>query len=267
MAEILLDTLLPPPPLTIVEGASVFLDFDGTLVPLTDVPEAVTVDDGLHTLLTQLKVALGGRLAIVSGRSVEVLRNMFGLQDMILAGSHGLEFALPGGPTRAPPRLKAVDDVEESLTAFVADKPGLLVERKTLSVGLHYRKAPQWASACRDLAEQLARETGLFLQTGKMLYELRPGGADKGSAISALMLEKPLSAGTPLFIGDDVTDEDGFSAAARLGGSGILVGEARHTLARWRLEHVAAVRHYLTESLVHLSGKVPSGLSAARRFP
>lgn len=244
---------LPAPPPALMKGASVFLDFDGTLVPLTDVPEAVHVDADLHALLLQLHKALDGRLAIVSGRSIAVLRDLFGLGPFMLAGSHGLEFADPGAEPRAPARLKAVDDAQALLEDFIADKPGLLVERKTLSVGLHFRQAPQWEAQCRALADRIVAETGLFLQTGKMLYELRPGGADKGSAIRAMMQHSPLSAGIPLFIGDDVTDEDGFAAAVALGGNGILVGPARATFAQWRVEHVAAVRHYISESVAYLS--------------
>ena len=255
MADIDIPSLLPVPPSGLLQGASLFLDFDGTLVPLVDEPEAVTVDPELRALLHRLKNVLDGRLAIVSGRSIKALRELFGLEDFFLAGSHGLELARPGEAPRAPARLAAVDYAEAALNAFAADKPGLLIERKTLSVGLHFRRAPLLADACRNLAERLAQETGLFLQTGKMLYELRPGGADKGTAIRQLMLEAPLSPGVPLFLGDDVTDENGFAASLELGGSGILVGPARPTLARWRLEHVGAVRHYLSESIAHLPGE------------
>jgi trehalose 6-phosphate phosphatase len=246
---------LPAPPLSLMKDASLFLDFDGTLVPLADKPEDVTVDPSLFALLEQTRHVLGGRLAIVSGRSVQVLRTLFHLQDFVLAGSHGLEFARPGEPSNTPPRPPKVDEAEATLRAFVADKPGLLVERKTLSVGLHFRQAPYWGEACREVAEALAQRTGLFLQTGKMLFELRPGGADKGSAIRNLMLESPLSAGVPLFMGDDVTDEDGFAAALELGGSGILIGPARRSAAQWRLEHTGSVRHYLSESVAHLNGE------------
>ncbi|AUW58266.1 trehalose-phosphatase [Sphingobium sp. SCG-1] len=242
--------------MTLLDGATLFLDFDGTLVPLTDEPDSVVVDNELRVLLADLAEALSGRLAIVSGRSVETLRDRFGLGGFILSGSHGLEFAHPGEPTRAPTRQHEVDIAEAELEAFIADKPGLRVERKTLSVGLHFRKAPGFADACRTIAEALAQETGLYLQAGKMVYELRPGGADKGTAIRLLMQELPLSTGLPLFFGDDVTDEDGFAAAAGLGGNGVLVGPDRRTDAQWHLEHVDAVRHYLSTSVAHLCGKV-----------
>lgn len=236
---------LSPPPSALLNGAALFLDFDGTLVPITDRPDGVHVDADLLTLLHRLRDRLDGRLAIVSGRSIATLRDL-GLGDFLLAGTHGLEFARAGETPCAPPRSAAIDAAQAAMEAFVADKPGLLVEHKSISVGLHFRGAPQWADACEALAKSLAVD-GLVIQRSKMLFELRPGGADKGSALHALMRESPMAGGTPLFIGDDVTDEDGFGAAVNLGGAGILVGPGRPTLAAWRLEQVAAVRHYLTE--------------------
>lgn len=245
--------MIPPPPTDLLDGAALFLDFDGTLVPLTDAPDSVVVDDELRHLLSRIRDALGGRLAIVSGRSVETLRDRFGFADFLLSGSHGLEFARPGEAVQAPARMADVDEAEAVFEAFVIDKPGVLVERKSLSVGLHFRQAPIWAEACRALAEQQAERSGLFLQQGKMMYELRPGGADKGSAVARLMADPLMASAKPVFMGDDVTDEEGFLAANRLGGGGILIGPVRATTARWHLEQVAAVRHYLRESADRLA--------------
>lgn len=239
---------LPLPPLSLLNDAALFLDFDGTLVPLADTPDDVHVDADLLDTLKRLRDRLDGRLAIVSGRSVSTLRD-FGLGDFLLSGTHGLEFARPGETVTAPPRLPAIDAVEAAFQSFVNDKPGLLVERKSISVGLHFRGAPQWGEEAGMLAAGLAHDHGLALQHGKMLYELRPGGADKGSALNALMQASPMIGGNPVFIGDDVTDEEGFAAAAELGGAGILVGTPRPTLAAFSLEQVAAVRHYLNEGI------------------
>nr|WP_255326331.1 trehalose-phosphatase [Sphingobium sp. EM0848] len=229
-----------------LNGAALFLDFDGTLAPIADTPDGVEVDDALLTLLARLRDRLHGRLAIVSGRSVATLHD-FGFGDFLLAGTHGLEFATPGGMVDAPRRLPAINEAEAAFHSFASGKPGLLVERKTISVGLHFRGAPQWGRDAGILAEQLADRLGLALQPGKMLYELRPGGADKGSALRTLMQKPPMAGGKPLFIGDDVTDEEGFAAARELGGAGILVGAPRPTLAAFSLEQVAAVRHYLSQ--------------------
>lgn len=239
---------LPAPPLSLLEGAALFLDFDGTLAPIAATPDGVVVDGTLLSLLGGLRDILAGRLAIVSGRSVATLQEL-GFADFLLAGTHGLEIAHPGRPVEAPPRDPAVDQAEAAFHDFAEGKPGLLVERKSISVGLHFRGAPQWGAEAEDLARSLAGRLDLALQPGKMLFELRPDGADKGSAVHSLMRQAPMIGGIPLFIGDDVTDEEGFAAAVELGGAGILVGPPRPTLAAFCLEQVAAVRHYLSKGL------------------
>ena len=253
-------TPLRAPSVSLLEGAALFLDFDGTLAPIADTPCGVEVDEELIGTLLRLRDALRemamadaltGRLAIVSGRSVATLRD-FGFTDFLIAGTHGLEFAAPGADVDAPARLPAIDAVEHAFNAFVADKPGLLVERKTISVGLHFRGAPQWGDEARALTMALANDHDLAVQPGKMLFELRPGGADKGSAVRRLMAQAPMAGGVPVFIGDDVTDEEGFAAAAEQGGAGILVGAPRSTFAAFGLEQVAAVRHYLAEGAARL---------------
>ena len=242
---------LSPPPSALLKGAALFLDFDGTLVPIVDTPDAVHADDELLDMLRHLRDRLGGRLAIVSGRSVATLCD-FGFADFMLAGTHGLEFSRPGEGAQTPPRRPSIDAVEAAFQTFADDRPGLLVERKTISVGLHFRRAPQWEDEAEALAETLAAQHDLTIQRGKMMFELRPGGADKGSAVQALMQTELMAGGVPVFIGDDVTDEEGFAAAAELGGAGILVGPARSTLAAFRLEQVAAVRHYLMQGVARI---------------
>lgn len=244
MTDSLTDTALAPPPADLLAGAALFLDFDGTLAPLADTPDDVDVGPELIGLLADLRQRLDGRLAIVSGRSIATLRDL-GFGDFLLAGTHGLEFARQGEEPESPARLPAVDAVEQAFHGFAHERPGILVERKSISVGLHYRGAPHHEREAADLAAVLAAQHDLSIQRGKMLFELRPGGADKGSAVERLMLDAPMSGGIPIFIGDDVTDEEGFAAAVRLGGAGILVGPERSTLAAYRLEQVEDVRHYL----------------------
>lgn len=242
---------LPLPPPALLDGAALFLDFDGTLVPIADSPDDVAADQALLNLLSVLQEGLAGRLAIVSGRSVHTLRAM-GLGDFMLAGTHGLEFAAPGGAVEAPHRLTAIDTIETRFRDFAADWPGVLVERKSISVGLHYRGAPASADAAQALAVSLAAEHDLVVQRGKMLFEVRPGGADKGSAVLSLMRRAPFTDGVPVFFGDDVTDEEGFDAVTGLGGYGILVGPSRDTAASFSLEQVEAVRHYLGQEAARL---------------
>jgi trehalose 6-phosphate phosphatase len=128
---------------------------------------------------------------------------------------------------------------------LASERAGLIVEDKPLGAALHYRQTPEAEAACVELASALAEEHGLHLQPGKMMVEVRTPGGDKGSAIERLMREPDLQGARPIFMGDDVTDEPGFAAAAGLGGAGILVGDERPTAALYRLDGVASALAWL----------------------
>jgi trehalose 6-phosphate phosphatase len=235
----------PPPPLSRLAPAALFLDFDGTLVDLADSPGAIALPAGLTLLLDRLSERLDGRLAIVSGRAVGDLQSHLGGCAAVLSGSHGAEIRYSDGrsiPVSAPPGLA---EARESIRRFAEGGEGLLVEDKPAGVALHYRMAPERAEEADLFLEALARGSGLVLQRGKMVAELRPEGSDKGGAVRRLMAEPPFAGARPVFVGDDLTDEDAFRAAASLGGEGVLVGAARPSAARWRLEGVAQVMSWL----------------------
>ncbi|NJC33743.1 trehalose 6-phosphate phosphatase [Sphingomonas jejuensis] len=240
---------LPTPP-RLPSDASLFLDFDGTLVELAERPDGVVVDRALTDLLDALGTRFGNRVALISGRSVAQLDEMLGAAaaPLAIAGSHGLEERWQGSLS-TPDRPQALTDAEHAFDDFAANRSGVLVERKSLGVALHFRLAPDAENAAVALASRLGEAPGLHYQPGKMMAELRLDGADKGTAITAL-LQRPELAGTvPVFLGDDVTDEPGFAAAGAGGGFGVLVGAERPTAARYRLPDVAAVRHWLAQSL------------------
>jgi trehalose 6-phosphate phosphatase len=235
----------PPPPLSRLAPAALFLDFDGTLVELADAPGAIAVPAGLAPLLDRLAARLDGRLAIVSGRSLDDLRSHLGGAAAVLSGSHGAELHYADGrriPVSIPPGLAAARD---EIRRFAAVDEGLLVEDKPAGVALHYRLAPEREAEAGAFLAKLAARSGLVLQRGKMVAELRPEGTDKGVALRRLMGEPPFAGARPVFVGDDLTDEDAFRAAGSLGGEGVLVGPARPSAARWRLDNVAAVTGWL----------------------
>ena len=241
---------LPLPPPTLARDAALFIDFDGTLVDLAPTPDAVRPAAHLPALLARLAARLGGRLALVSGRGAAELAAFLGDPPLIVAGSHGVETRRPDGRIDAP----AAPDTQALLAAlrgFVADHPGTLAEEKRFGAALHWRQAPEAEAAATAFAVDLAERHRLHLQPGKMVAELRAAGGDKGDAVTILMRQPGWTGTRPLFLGDDLTDEAGFSAAAALGGAGILVGDPRDTAAAYRLPDVAGTLAWLAEAEAH----------------
>lgn len=236
---------LPQPPLSLLDGAALFLDFDGTLVELADRPDAIRVSPALDPMLRRLGERLQGRLALVSGRAIADLERYVECSGLALSGSHGLELRLRGGNHVPLAARYDLSDARDRLALLAEETPGLLVEHKPFGVALHFRQVPQEEERVTSILSKLAGQTGLTLQQGKMVVELRQPGADKGDAVRAFMAEPDFAGARPLFVGDDLTDEDAFRVAAELGGGGILVGAPRETAARWRLDNVAAVSAWL----------------------
>jgi len=236
---------LRPPPSDLLDGAALFLDFDGTLVELAEAPDAIRVPGHLHPLLDRLADRLGGCVAIVSGRAIDDLDRHLGPLAIAVSGSHGLELRLADGRGHPVPAPPALEQARNAIRRFAAGAAGLLVEEKPASIALHFRNAPEHEAEAAALFARLAAGSGLAVQPGKMVLELRPPGADKGDALVRLMAEPAFAGKRPVFVGDDLTDEHAFAAAAELGGAGILVGPARVTAAAWRLDDVAAVAAWL----------------------
>jgi len=238
--------LAPPPNLDAIPSAALFLDFDGTLVELADSPDAIDVPRHLASALERKARELNGRLALVSGRHIGDLRKHLPRCAIVMSGSHGAEVTSPDGSPvseHAPPSLH--DEAWDAARAFERSTHGLLLERKTLGLGLHYRECPERRDDIRAFAQDLADQHGLHVRDGKMVIELATTDSDKGVGLRAIMGDPPFAGGTPVFLGDDTTDEDGFRAAQELGGFGVLVGEPRETAARYRLPGVEAVHQWL----------------------
>lgn len=230
------NALAPPPALD--PGAGLFLDFDGTLVPIEDKPDAVRADARLRAVLARLLRRFDGAVAIVSGRPASQIRELIQVPGLFIAGSHGAELSAADGASWAAAPSPALPAVLARLDAFARDHIGVTVERKPHGAALHYRLAPDTRDACMSVAAALAQDWGFALQTGKMVVEIKPASADKGTAVDALMQSPPMAGRRPVFVGDDDTDEAGFVAAERRGGFGIRVDPAGPTAARYALPGV-----------------------------
>ena len=236
----------PPPPPPRCAGAY-FFDIDGTLIDFADTPTTVQVSDDVRGLLERLYKCAGGAVALMSGRAIGEVDRLFPTVRMPVAGQHGVERRNAAGvhSQHASP-TERFEEARRQLTAAIADKPGLLLEDKGVSLALHYRRVPELADFVqRTMQEVLPQFDGLYsLQRGKSVVEMKPAGKDKGLAVLEFLEEPPFAGRTPVFVGDDETDEYGFHVVNRVGGYSIKVG-AGVTAARWRLPDVEAVRQWL----------------------
>lgn len=217
-------------PLTALRPArsALLLDMDGTLLDIAPTPDLVRVAPGLAEALRGLREIMGGALAVVTGRPIEQVDGLFANVPHAVAGEHG-------GAIRHAPGAEVVrvnlpsPPVEWVIEAarIAGAHPGVLLEQKQRGFVLHYRAVPELGPVLHEAAMALiAPQADRFqLLAALMAWEIRPRGADKGSAVSTLMTEAPFAGRTPIFIGDDVTDEDGMRAARALGGAGLQVDE------------------------------------------
>lgn len=235
------------------------LDFDGTLAPIVPSPAEAALPAAARAALVSLAGRPDTDLAIVSGRALEDLCQRVGVADLYYAGNHGLEIEGPGiqevhqEATSARPRIAAC---AAALRGRLAPLQGAVLEDKGLTLSIHYRMAPDSATAERIRAvalEGCADVAGLRATEGKMVVEVRPDvDWDKGRAVRFLL--ETLGAAVPaagpaLFIGDDRTDEDAFRALDGRG-DGVIVAPnpPAHTAATAYLRSPAEVVRFL-ESL------------------
>jgi trehalose 6-phosphate phosphatase len=215
-------------PRDIARRGAVFLDFDGTLVEIASRPEAITVPSCLPGLLARVGAATGGATALLSGRTIATLDGFLSPVRLAAAGGHGAELrrgpdapvAHHAGPA-LPPSWLAVAET------LAASHQGAILERKPVGFTLHARACPEALPLFAEaLAALVAEDQDFAVLAAHMAVEIRPSGADKGAALTALMQAPPFSGRIPVFVGDDVTDEDAIAAARRLGGIGLRVDEA-----------------------------------------
>ncbi len=226
---------------------AIFLDYDGTLSEIAPRPDLATLDEGMRDRLRRL--ARGCPLGIISGRDLDDVRRLVGVEGLIYAGSHGFDIDAPSGRHRMGEEYvaalsRAGEAVERALTAV----PGALVEKKRYAVAIHTRQVPpeRKPEVGEAVAAVAAGEPELRRTGGKELFELRPNLPwDKGRALLHVLEAEGLGDCTPVYVGDDLTDEDAFAVLTERG-IGVRVAEAGEpTKAAFVVSDVATVGRLL----------------------
>jgi trehalose-phosphatase len=242
------------------------LDYDGTLSEIVPHPADARPLDGVVAALTALTLAPDRlNVAIISGRELVEVREILNVQSgLLFSGTHGLEMVGIDGVCRIAPGVEAAEQdlarARRWLIENVAPRNGFVVEDKGIAVGMHYRMAdPAEASLCRIALRTFveAETPSLRILEGKMIDELLPRGiGGKGRAIRILLAELGEPPPTAIYFGDDATDEDAFHEL-RDDGIGILVGPARASWARFRVDRPSDVLLLLNDMARELDRVVP----------
>ncbi|MEO1281983.1 MAG: trehalose-phosphatase [Pseudomonadota bacterium] len=235
---------------------AVFLDFDGTLVEIAERPDAVELLGTTRDTLECLNDITTGAVAIVTGREIDFVDTMLSPLTLPVAGVHGLMRRNAQGQVLTMPENSAfIAEASKQLVELTRMEPGLLLERKGVSLALHYRGRPELETSCIETMGALVdRYPDIELKRGKMVLEAKPAGTNKGTAVVDFMSEAPFRGRVPVFAGDDVTDEDAFERVNAMGGLTIKVGDG-DTAAKTRVESTAAFLTWLEKSAQSLSGE------------
>jgi trehalose 6-phosphate phosphatase len=203
-----------------------FLDIDGTLLDIAPTPDAVKVDTELLNLLRRLGRACDGAIALITGRPIATVDALFDPLQLPVAGVHGFERRNAQGHYFRPGFVGAgLSHLRSEVTALAQSLHGVLLEDKGCAFAVHYRQAPNLEETIRlRLAHLVSVALPAFeLLDGDHVVEIKPVEHDKSTAIEAFMQEDPFTGRSPVFIGDDTTDLDGFAAMKRFNGLAIAV--------------------------------------------
>ncbi len=238
---------MKPPKINKSEWAA-FCDFDGTLVDIAPSPSAIVVPDNLISLLQNLDSELNGATAVISGRSLTDLRSHLGGLKVTMVGSHGAEW------TDHRENSGCIDFDESAFfqykksIAHYAQIQSLLVEDKRFSIAIHTRDKAFAEEPLDQFLETLNIPPSFKILRGKAIREIKPITINKGVAVERLMNSEPFLGRRPLFIGDDVTDEDAFKVVNQHNGMSIKVGKGE-SCAQYRLQSPADVIAFLQAAL------------------
>ncbi|WP_421725901.1 trehalose-phosphatase [Bauldia sp.] len=228
-----------------------FLDYDGVLSPIVERPELAVLSPDMRETLERLADAF--TVALVSGRDLDDLKGLVGIDRPFYAGSHGFSISGPGGFSQKVEQgtefIPVLDQAEQSLRSATQKIEGVLIERKRLSLAVHYRlvNPAEVPNVEAIVKEALAAFPDLRVNSGKMVFDLQPDiDWNKGKAVLWLLDALGLHSSTilPIYIGDDLTDEDAFRALRGTGIGVVVKGAQRPTAAQYALDNTEQVGQF-----------------------
>jgi len=233
------------------------LDYDGTLTPIVETPKKALISKDVKELLQKLSKRSYCKLGIISGRSLQDLKNIVGIEGVIYVGNHGLEI---DGPkikfeSQVSPRLKSIiRNITADMQKLISGIKGVLIEDKGLTLSVHYRLVekedlPALEKIIYEVTNPYAVSDKIKVSYGKMVYEIKPSVKwDKGKVTLWLLARQQFLSGEknvlPVYIGDDLTDEDAFKALKSKGLT-IFVGEHGNSKADYYLKNTEEVIKFL----------------------
>jgi trehalose-phosphatase len=234
-----------------------FLDYDGTLTPIAETPDKAVISKERKDLLDKLSTSPHCRVAIISGRALSDIKALVRLKDIIYAGNHGLEIEGPKikFESQVMPRLKAIiRHIYEDAVSKLSKIKGVLIEDKGLTISVHYRLVDkkdiqEFLSIFNEITSSYIVRGKIKIDSGKKVYEIKPPGMwDKGKVVLWLLARQQFSSGEnkifPVYIGDDVTDEDAFKVLKKKGLT-VFVGEQATSEAQYYLKTTEEVTEFL----------------------
>ncbi len=239
----------------------IFLDYDGTLTPIVETPQKAVISAVTKAVIEKISKKPNCKIAIISGRSLRDVKEKLSLDNIIYSGNHGLEIEGPKIRFRAtvsPEYISILNKIKKELNKKISAVKGIFIEDKGLSLSLHFRQVskkeiPLVKAAFHETVIIYLVRNKIKIKFGKMVLEVRPVLEwDKGKVVLWLLAREKFAKNgvpiLPIYIGDDLTDEDAFRAFKGIGLT-VIVGNARSSLAQYYLKDTNEVRKLLEDIL------------------
>lgn len=239
------------------KSLSLFLDYDGTLTPIVKIPVKAVIPKETKEIVRRLSKDYNCKLAIISGRSLKDIKNIVGIKDIVYAGNHGLEMEGPKikFECHVPPRLKSIiRRIKDELTRNLLRINGVLIEDKGLTISVHYRlvnkkEIPWVKNKFSEVIQPYIKQDRIKINRGKKVYEIKPPVMwNKGKVVLRILKRQGFIKGMnkvfPIYIGDDITDEDAFKVIKNKGLT-IRVGRSKKSNAQYYLRNTREVIKFL----------------------